>query len=77
MKFNWKKFVYDRYDPHVLIPWWKGYVRHDYVTGQHIVAIIPFNIIFCFTYNFYLWVRIIGKDTQKFLTEQIKIRGDN
>jgi|DEB0MinimDraft_10_1074344.scaffolds.fasta_scaffold114002_2 hypothetical protein len=71
---KYKRFMADKYERYEVIPFWKGFVCRDYERQHTRVSIVGFALVFRIVYNIWLYLRIVGIDTQEFYKEQIKYR---
>lgn len=71
---SYKEFVRDRYKEGEIVPFYKAPIWWEYSTRTIRVQIIGFHLFFAFIHRFYLWLRLAGWDSEKYLREQLKLR---
>lgn len=71
---KYKNFVCDRYQPGVLVPWWKGYVKDSYMRHEVVVAPIGFNVVFGLIYDLYHLIRTYRIQARRFNQKQYELR---
>lgn len=45
-----------RYEGGVVVPWWDGLVRHDFLRREVVCCLIPFNVILRLGWRIWMWM---------------------
>lgn len=71
---KYKIFIRDEYSRDEIVPWWKGFVSHQFYKNSVKVAPLGFNIIFTAIYNLWIFLKTIGCDLNRFRQDQLSLR---